>query len=115
MSESLQHSSARLVDRRPDIAGAELVARMVPPRQFDDATFDSYRPDPDYPSQAEARDILRAFPEPPQPMARGGLFGRKKKAEPQSPAATKPGVYLDGGFGVGKTHLLAATWHATTG
>ena len=27
----------------------------------------------------------------------------------------RPGVYLDGGFGVGKTHLLAALWHATTG
>jgi cell division protein ZapE len=41
-------------------------------------------------------------------------FGRKKQA---SAAATpsKPGVYLDGGFGVGKTHLLAATWHATAG
>lgn len=25
---------------------------------------------------------------------------------------TKPGVYLDGGFGVGKTHLLAAIYHA---
>ena len=24
----------------------------------------------------------------------------------------KPGVYLDGGFGVGKTHLLAAVYHA---
>jgi cell division protein ZapE len=29
--------------------------------------------------------------------------------------SVKPGVYLDGGFGVGKTHLLAATWHAFTG
>jgi cell division protein ZapE len=31
------------------------------------------------------------------------IFG---KSEPQA-----PGVYLDGGFGVGKTHLLAALWH----
>ncbi len=23
------------------------------------------------------------------------------------------GVYLDGGYGVGKTHLLASLWHAT--
>ena len=27
----------------------------------------------------------------------------------------KPGVYLDGGFGVGKTHLLAALWHEAPG
>ena len=25
------------------------------------------------------------------------------------------GLYLDGGFGVGKTHLLASTWHAAPG
>ncbi len=37
----------------------------------------------------------------------GGLFRRAKK-EPE----LKPGVYLDGGFGVGKTHLLAAIYHA---
>jgi cell division protein ZapE len=115
MSETSQHSSARLVDRHPNIAGAELVARMVPPRQFDGATFESYQPDPDYPSQAEARDILERFVGPEAPAARGGFFGRKKKAELGPEAVTKPGVYLDGGFGVGKTHLLAATWHATKG
>ncbi|MBO1901861.1 cell division protein ZapE [Leucobacter weissii] len=115
MSESSQHSSARLVDRHPSIAGAELVANMVPPRQFDGASFDSYRPDPDYPSQAEARDTLRRFAEPEAPPQRSGLFGRRKKAEPRPSGVAKPGVYLDGGFGVGKTHLLAATWHATAG
>ncbi|MCB1274196.1 MAG: cell division protein ZapE [Leucobacter sp.] len=114
MSETPQHSSAHLVDRHPDIAGTELVARMVPPRQFDGATFDSYRPDPDHPSQEQARDTLRRFAEPAQPITRTSFFGRKKaEAAPTGPA--KPGVYLDGGFGVGKTHLLAATWHATTG
>ena len=88
---------------------------MVPPRQFDGASFDSYRPDPAYESQTEARDTLRDFAEPETPIARGGLFGRRKKAEPRPGAVTKPGVYLDGGFGVGKTHLLASTWHATSG
>jgi cell division protein ZapE len=28
---------------------------------------------------------------------------------------TKPGIYLDGGFGVGKTHLLASLWHEAAG
>ena len=27
----------------------------------------------------------------------------------------KPGIYLDGGFGVGKTHLLASLWHVSAG
>lgn len=115
MSDSAQHTSARLVDRHPNIAGADLVAGMVPPRQFDGASFESYRPDPDHASQAEARDTLERFTAPEIPVARGGFFSRKKKAEPAPGAVTKPGVYLDGGFGVGKTHLLAATWHATVG
>lgn len=117
MSYSAQHSSARIVDRHPSISGTELVATLTPPRQFDEASFENYRPDAAYPSQAEARDTLRAFAEPEQPMARGGLFGfgRKRVESPATQAPQKPGVYLDGGFGVGKTHLLAATWHATAG
>lgn len=116
MSHDAQHATAHLTDRRPSISGAELVGTLVPPRQFDRATFDSYRPDPAHPSQEEARATLRAFAEPPLPIARGGFFGfGRKKDTPTSTAPTKPGVYLDGGFGVGKTHLLAATWHATQG
>ncbi len=115
MSDTTTHGFAHIVDRHPSITGTELVANMVPPRQFDGASFDSYRPDPTYPSQAQARDTLRIFAEPEQPLARGGLFGFRKKAEPRAVGVTKPGIYLDGGFGVGKTHLLAATWHATQG
>ncbi|MCU0295987.1 MAG: cell division protein ZapE, partial [Candidatus Nanopelagicales bacterium] len=32
-----------------------------------------------------------------------------------APAEMRPGIYFDGGFGVGKTHLLASLWHATDG
>ena len=39
----------------------------------------------------------------------GKLFGGKKKD------TTKAGLYLDGGFGVGKTHLLASLWHYVDG
>ncbi|MCW2524305.1 MAG: cell division protein ZapE [Frankiales bacterium] len=39
-------------------------------------------------------------------VGRSSRFRRSKG--PAGPA----GVYLDGGFGVGKTHLLASTWHA---
>src|SRR5690606_25092448 len=41
------------------------------------------------------------------PAEKTDLFRRAKKVP-----ETKPGVYLDGGFGVGKTHLLAAIYHA---
>lgn len=105
---------AHLVDRSPRVSGSEIVSTLTPPPQFAEASFESFRPDPEYPSQAAARDALREFSAPPAPIARGGFLGLgKKKAEPT--AHTKPGIYLDGGFGVGKTHLLAATWHATSG
>ena len=42
--------------------------------------------------------------------ARGAGFGRRRP--PGRPPAPR-GVYLDGGYGVGKTHLLASLWHAT--
>lgn len=115
---SHEHHSPRLTDRHPEISGAELVATLVPPPQFDHASFDTYVPDPEHPSQAEARDALRLFVEPARPAQRSGFlgFGRKKtQDEPGPTRIAKPGIYLDGGFGVGKTHLLAAAWHATLG
>lgn len=118
MSHDAQNTVARLVDRSPSISGSDIVATLVPPSQFDHATFESYRPDPDHPSQAEARETLVAFTSPPPPVQRGGFFGFSRKKQPVEDAprsVNKPGVYLDGGFGVGKTHLLAAAWHATQG
>ena len=91
-----------LTDRLPTLTGAEIVAHLVPPRQFADATLDSYRPDHDYPSQSEAVAAIREFAASWRP---GGLFSRRR-------TTVLPGIYLDGGFGVGKTHLLASLWHA---
>lgn len=85
---------------------SELAASLVPPRQFETATLESYRPDPDYPSQLEAVEHIRRFVDSWQP--KGGLFARRR---PQQ----KPGIYFDGGFGVGKTHLLAALWSLAPG
>lgn len=96
-----------LRERMPQVTGAEMVSALVPPPQFDDATFDSYRADPAFPSQQEAKDALMAFAGVGQPAAKGGFFRRPKKGP-----ELKPGVYLDGGFGVGKTHLLASIYHA---
>ncbi len=97
-----------LLDRDPSLSGAEIVEHLVPPRQFETATLDSYRPERDYPSQGAAvaaiRNFIASWSAP-----RGGLFSRKKIP------TTLPGIYLDGGFGVGKTHLLAAAWHAAPG
>jgi cell division protein ZapE len=104
---SLQHSTAQhLVDRSPTLSGAEILEQLVPPRQFDNASLDTYRPDPDYPSQAAAVDAVREFSA--SWRSTRGLFSRRK-------SEALPGIYLDGGFGVGKTHLLAALWHSAPG
>ncbi|MDR6866174.1 cell division protein ZapE [Microbacterium resistens] len=96
-----------LIDRQPQVSGAEMLASLVPPPQFGGATFESYRADPAYPSQEESKQILMRFAGGAAPVKRQGLFRRGPK-EPE----IKPGVYLDGGFGVGKTHLLASIYHA---
>lgn len=80
-----------------------MLMHLVPPPQFADASFESYVPDTQYPSQSESRDSSNAFA-----LAVGG-----KRSRRNTPG--KPGLYLDGGFGVGKTHLLAATWHRASG
>ncbi|MFB2555994.1 cell division protein ZapE [Herbiconiux liangxiaofengii] len=110
MTNERQAVAPRLTERTPSMSAVELAATLVPPRQFDTASFESYRPDPDYPSQSEALGRITAFADGWKPVKGGGFFGRSKKT-----ADVKPGIYLDGGFGVGKTHLLAALWHAAPG
>ena len=100
---------ARLADRTPEVGADELVAGLVPPPLFDGVRFDTYRPDPAEPTQAAAVQAVERFAATlgsGRPARRKRLFGRG------DPPAEAHGVYLDGGFGVGKTHLLASLWHA---
>lgn len=99
----------RLVDRRPEVPADQLVAQMVPPPMFDEVGFDTYIPDPNEPSQAAAVAAGRAFAGKVAAIHKAAhkksLFGKKKPAQ-------GAGLYLDGGFGVGKTHLLASIFHS---
>ncbi len=91
-----------LLERNPEISTTELLKQLTPPPEFQGARFENYRPDADFPSQALALERAQQFV---TPQSRG-LFSKQKVA---------PGVYFDGGFGVGKTHLLASLWHAYKG
>ncbi|KRD08661.1 ATPase [Mycobacterium sp. Root265] len=97
---------AGLVERRPSVTPERLVAQLVPPPTFADVSFDTYRPDPNEPSQAEAVGHCRKFCE----LAKERRAG-KKKLFGKREVLPGVGVYLDGGFGVGKTHLLASTYY----
>lgn len=90
-----------LVGRLPQVTSNELIFGLVPPPHFDHVAFDNYIPDPNQPSQSGALEDLRNFSLQIQSPKK--FWNRKDKA--------KKGRYLDGGFGVGKTHLLAALWH----
>ena len=93
----------RLVDREPVLVPEALIGSLVPPPRFDSVRFSTYLPEAAFPSQQEARELLEAFAAPAAP--------RRFRKAPAGPT----GVYLDGGFGVGKTHLLASLWHASDG
>ena len=112
MTTVSSHALVRLVERNPSISGAEIASELVPPPQFEHASFESYRPDPDFPSQQSALDRLGEFAAAWRAQRPGGFFSRNRNRKPKSEL---PGVYLDGGFGVGKTHLLAALWHVAPG
>ena len=101
---SLDH----LVDVTPFVSPGQLIEGLVPPRRFDAVRFGTYRPDPAEPSQRAALAALTDMSETIANPPKKGWFRRSADARPS-------GVYLDGGFGVGKTHLLASLWHAAPG
>ncbi len=104
-----------LADRRPQLSVERLLADLVPAPHFAAVSFDSYRSDQAQPSQAEAVDLLTTFAAgTAAPHSSRGRWGRLRRGDRSTPSG-KPGVYLDGGFGVGKTHLLASLWHAVPG
>ncbi|WP_300344739.1 cell division protein ZapE [Nesterenkonia sp.] len=111
MTSTAEHSpAAPLAERRPQVTVDDLLAGLQPSFRFADVSFDSYIPDPAHPSQAEAVEALRGFSETVGASTSSGLLGRLFGRRPASTAPA--GIYLDGGFGVGKTHLLASLYHA---
>jgi cell division protein ZapE len=106
-----------LCARRPRVPAERLVAEMVPPPRFDGVRFENYLPDPAQPSQEEAVRVLRDFAattDGAPPAGNGGGLRRLLRRGGRAPdRGGARGVYLDGGYGVGKTHLLASLWHAS--
>ena len=101
---------ARLVDRHPTVSPERLIAQLRPPPTFAEVSFATYHPDPAEPTQAAAvvacADFCRQAVE--RRAGRRKLLGKRV-------ALPGVGLYLDGGFGVGKTHLLASAYYQLPG
>jgi cell division protein ZapE len=103
-------ATGSLSSRFPALGAEELARRFHPPRRFGAARFETFVPNPAHPSQAVAVADLEGLvaelaSTAPAPRRR---WGRRR---PEGDRGA-PGRYLDGGFGVGKTHLISAAWHA---
>ncbi len=98
------------MDRHPTVSPERLIAQLRPPPTFADVSFATYEPDPAEPTQAAAVVACQEFCHQAvqRRAGRRKLLGRR---------AVLPGVglYLDGGFGVGKTHLLASAYYQLPG
>jgi cell division protein ZapE len=79
---------------------------LEPPPRFDRAFFSSYQPQ--HPTQETALATVQAFVA--EITAEKPVGFRWPWQKPETPPGR--GLYLDGSFGVGKTHLLAAAYHA---
>ena len=77
---------------------------LVPPPRFHQASFAGYQVDASVAGQAAAVAQVRDFAWAGNGWLRR-VFGTRGR----------PGLYLDGSFGVGKTHLLAACFHEADG
>ncbi len=101
MAGVFETTIVQLCQRNAPVLPNKLILGFIPPKRFAKAQFDNYLPNPNFPAQAEAVLKLQVFLK--EKKANGFAFWRKAE-QPRS-------LYLDGGYGVGKTHLLAATWH----
>lgn len=84
------------------------------PLKFQHCSFENYIPNSEYPSQQDVKEKLIDF------VGELEEYNRKKCCETIVKKIfknrSKPkGIYLDGGFGVGKTHLLSSIGNAYKG
>lgn len=107
----------QLSDENHDASVSEMLTSMVPPPRFSRVTLSNYEPNPSFPSQSRGKEEVERFADsvnsiPKVPPTLLGRLSNKLHAIALEPAR---GLYLDGGYGVGKTHLLAGLFTRVDG
>jgi cell division protein ZapE len=75
-----------------------MINNLIPPPRYSHCKLENYLPNPKFTSQKDVKETLIQLLKSVKPNA----FFRRNKSH---------GYYLDGSFGVGKTHLLTAVFH----
>jgi len=104
-----------------DVSVNECMKNMKPHPKFQNCTFENYIPDSRYPSQASIKNILSekvslaGKNKNRYNINNKGFFGFLRRSGNNKTDTDNIGMnlnlYLDGGFGVGKTHLLSACYN----
>lgn len=95
-----------------NVSADECFSELKPHPKFSSCTFDNYAHDTRYPSQLYLKNILRSITEDSKNIEKKSFFSflRNKKKN-----KTHDNLYIDGTYGVGKTHLLSACFNDFNG
>ncbi len=104
-----------LFSRNPSFEPELLLSQMVPPPRFSRASFSNYAPSNEFPSQQVAKETAQSFSHLNSTSERETGRFRLPRIRQVESEQHRPGIYLDGGFGVGKTHLLVSIYTEASG
>lgn len=90
-----------------DVTIEECFKELKPHPKFHNCDFDNYFPDDKYPSQGRLKNILQKISSPTTPGKRAWY----KPFLNSKPKKIHKNLYIDGTYGIGKTHLLSACFN----
>lgn len=103
-----------------DISVEDCFDNLRPHPKFSHCTFENYIPDENFPTQDMIKSRLQGSLDKMRNIDVGtsapvkkkfSLFGKKKSAEPTADSNKPNNLYIDGSYGIGKTHLLSACYN----
>lgn len=91
-----------------DITIDECFKELKPHPKFNQCRFDNYNNDINYPSQLYIKNLLRNITEDSKNTEKKSIFNIFNKNKGKKKHRN---LYIDGTYGVGKTHLISATFN----